>query len=60
MSFEGHSLTSADFSRLAEIRSVSSPRLFLRLLFLIYVFLFLLKYGETVQSVSHHFYTQCC
>lgn len=55
MSFEGHSLTSADISRLAEIRSVSSSRLFLRLLFLIYTFLFLLKYGETVQSISHCF-----
>lgn len=60
MSFEGHSLASADISRLAEMRRVSLPGLFLRLLFLIYVFLFLLKYRETVQSVSHHFHMQCC
>lgn len=60
MSFEGHSLTSADISRLAEIHRVYSPRLFLRLLFLIYVLLFLLKYRESVQSISHSFHTQCC
>lgn len=50
MSFEGHSLTSADIPRLAGIRQVSSAGLFLRLLWLIYVFLFLLAYGEAVLA----------
>lgn len=59
MSFEGHSLTSTKISHLAEIHSVSSPRLVLRLLDVIYVFLFLLKSGETGRSSSHGSHTQC-
>jgi len=61
MSFEGRSLTSADISRLAEIRSVSSPRPRPRLPFLIRIFLFfLLKYGETGPSGRHRFRTPRC
>lgn len=52
MSFEGHSLTSAEISHLAQIHSVSSPRLVLRLLDVIYVFLFLLESGEPGRSGS--------
>lgn len=52
MSFEGHSLTSAEISHLAEIQSVSSARLVLRLLDGIYVFLFLPESGEPGRSSS--------